>query len=157
MDPETERRRAILLEEKLSKERPLLANIKQHLAELQKLLEKMNSEWSYEDGMYRFYYQSHKVYRLQSLTLEIVAALIRIAPDGRPFATFFKEVIEQGTKRQFTMEVNERWLTETTPITVAFLHARYFLEMAIKYGPLEQPPQPMPSGYAALLCLYGLR
>jgi hypothetical protein len=29
--------------------------------------------------------------------------------------------------------------------------------MAVKYGALAEPPQPKPSGWAALLCLYGLR
>jgi len=43
------------------------------------------------------------------------------------------------------------WLLE------AFFHARYFLEMAIRYADLSDPPRPLPSGYAALLYLYGLR
>jgi hypothetical protein len=40
----------------------------------------------------------------------------------------------------------------------AFGHARYFLKMACKYGnELASPPNMMPSGWAALLYLYGLR
>jgi hypothetical protein len=40
----------------------------------------------------------------------------------------------------------------------AFFHARYFLEMACKYGKeLESPPQFMPSGWAAVVYLYDLR
>jgi hypothetical protein len=40
----------------------------------------------------------------------------------------------------------------------AFFHARYFLEMAVKYGrELELPPTLLPSGWAALLYLYNLR
>jgi hypothetical protein len=39
----------------------------------------------------------------------------------------------------------------------AFFHARFFLEMAVRYAHLEQPPNPLPSGYAALLYLYDLR
>jgi hypothetical protein len=40
----------------------------------------------------------------------------------------------------------------------AFAHARYFLEMACKYGKeLEEPPQIMPSGWASVLYLYDLR
>jgi tRNA(fMet)-specific endonuclease VapC len=39
----------------------------------------------------------------------------------------------------------------------AFFHARFFLEMAVRYADLAAPPQPLPSGYAALLYLFGLR
>ena len=39
----------------------------------------------------------------------------------------------------------------------AFFHARFFLEMAVRYAKLETPPRPLPSGYAALLYLYQLR
>ena len=38
-----------------------------------------------------------------------------------------------------------------------FYHARFFLEMAVRYAKLETPPRPLPSGYAALLYLYQLR
>ena len=43
------------------------------------------------------------------------------------------------------------------PILEAFFHACFFLEMAVRYAHIEAPPRPLPSGYAALLCLYGLR
>jgi hypothetical protein len=43
------------------------------------------------------------------------------------------------------------------PILEAFFHARYFLEMAVRYADLSAPPQTLPSGYAALLSLFGLR
>ncbi len=33
----------------------------------------------------------------------------------------------------------------------------WFLEMALRYAHLEAPPNPLPSGYATLLYLYGLR
>jgi len=40
----------------------------------------------------------------------------------------------------------------------AFFHAKYFLEMAVKYGKqLEEPPQRCPSGWASLLTLYKIR
>ena len=45
----------------------------------------------------------------------------------------------------------------TRPILEAFFHARFFLEMAVRHAHLESPPSPLPSGYAALLYLYGLR
>jgi hypothetical protein len=56
------------------------------------------------------------------------------------------------------MEDNQHWVERAGPIVQAFLHPRYFLEMAVKYAAqLDEPPEAMPSGWAALLCLYGLR
>jgi hypothetical protein len=53
---------------------------------------------------------------------------------------------------------NERWLEITRPMLEAYFHARYFLAMVIRYGhELDEPPRMMPSGWAAVLYLYGLR
>lgn len=52
---------------------------------------------------------------------------------------------------------NNHWSLVTRPIVEAFFHARFFLEMAVRYAPIDAPPRPMPSGYAALLYLYQLR
>ena len=121
------------------------------------MLENANEHWGYEDGIYRFYHQSYKVYDLQRRTMEMVESLKSVAPDGRPFCEFFRSVLQSGTVRVFQFEVNDRWVEETGPITLAFLHARYFVEMAVKYSDLEEPPQWMPSGWAAMLSLFDLR
>ena len=142
---------------KMRLERILLQNIRHQSPQLQALLERVNCHWAYEDGLYRFYYQSFKVYGLQQYTLEIITALTAIAPEGKPFTEFFQQVTASGTGRKFAYEVNDRWIEETAPIVQAFLHARYFLEMAIKYATLDEPPQPMPSGWAGMLCLFDIR
>jgi len=50
------------------------------------------------------------------------------------------------------------FLLTTRPILEAFFHARDFLEMAVRYGRrLDAPPRVLPSGWAALLELHGLR
>lgn len=70
----------------------------------------------------------------------------------------FLSIIRDGTGKSFTAETNSRWLAETRPIVEAFFHARYFLEMAIRYGKeLDEPPSTLPSGWAAMLYLYNLR
>ncbi len=138
-------------------ERALLENLRRQLPQLRELLQRVN-DWNYEDGMYRFYYQSFKVYHLQSDTTQMAAAFAALAPEGQPVSEFFQVIIRDGTGRQFKMEDNQHWLEHTAPIVQAFLHARYFLEMAVKYGEqLQEPPQPLPYGWAALLCLYGIR
>ncbi len=77
-------------------------------------------------------------------------------PD-RPLHPWFVEIVWAGTGKAFQRADNERWLEVTRPILEAFFHARFFLEMAVRYGDLEVPPNPLPSGYAALLYLFGMR
>src|SRR6516165_3070797 len=43
----------------------LLARIKQRLPELEELLSEIENHWGEEDGVYRFYHQSFKVFGLQ--------------------------------------------------------------------------------------------
>lgn len=125
--------------------------------QLEELLDKCNTHWGYEDGLYRFYHQSYKVYGLQQSTTTIVAALQALAPD-RKLNDWFTQIVREGTGRPFELEHNKRWLEVTRPMVEAFLHARYFLEMAVRYGKeLKAPPRMMPSGWAALLYLYDLR
>jgi hypothetical protein len=136
----------------------LLRNLRQHAPELRQILEDVNSEYCYEDGLYRYYHQSLKVFSLQGSTLRMADALAAVAPEGRPFDhPLFNEILKQGTGRVFSLEDNQHWQERAGPIVTAFFHVRYFLEMAIKYSDLDQLPSPLPYGWAALLYLYGLR
>jgi len=141
------------------KDSELLANIQARWSDLAKLLEEINSHWSYEDPIYRFYHQSFKVYTLQSETKRIVDALQSIAPTGTTFCPMFQEIYQAGAGgKQFEPAHNRQWTTHTRPFLEAFFHARFFLEMAVKYGKeLSAAPTMLPSGWAALLCLYNLR
>lgn len=135
----------------------LFDNLKNNLHNLEKLLEECNSHWGYEDPIYRFYHQSFKVYHLQKTTKQIVEALQSLFPK-RSLNEWFVTIIDDGTGKEFKIEDNDRWLEVTRPILEAFFHARYFLEMSIKYGhELEYPPTMVPSGWASFLYLYNLR
>jgi hypothetical protein len=135
----------------------LLDRMKSALPELTALLEKCSSHWVYEDGVYRFYHQSFKVYALQNETLKIVEELRLLSPAGE-LNPWFGKIIAEGTGRTFSPEHNQEWLEVTRLILEAFFHTKYFLEMAVKYGrELGYPPRVMPSGWAALLYLYNLR
>ena len=123
---------------------------------LQAALDEATDHWGYEDPIYRYYHQSYKVYALQHKTMAIVQTLKALLP-GEPLNAQFLEIVQQGTGRRFTPEVNTRWAAETRPILEAFFHARYFLDMAVRYASPAEPPSPLPSGYAALLSLYTLR
>jgi len=136
----------------------LLRNIKRNLPSLEALLKEIEGEWNYEDLVYRFYHQSFKVYWTQAVAGKIAAALWKLAPDGCVMNETFKGILKRGTGKSFKSEHNRRWGVHTRPMLEAFFHARYFLEMAVKYGrKLKKAPQCLPSGWAGLLYLYGLR
>jgi len=143
----------------LSRDNELLVNIQARWSELAELLEEINSHSVYEDLVYRFYYQSFKVYWLQDQTKRIVEALNGIAPSGTSLSPMFEEIYQAGASgKQFELEHNHRWTAHTRVFLEAFFHAKYFLEMAVKYGKeLESAPNMLPSGWAALLCLYNMR
>ena len=111
----------------------LYANLWASLPELEKLLRDCQSHWGYEDGIYRFYHHSFKVYTLQETTSAIVAALQSLAPE-RSLNESFIQIVRDGTGKQFEREHNRRWPEVTRPIVEAFFHAKYFLEMAVRYG-----------------------
>jgi len=135
----------------------LFANLKAALPQLQALLDKYNGDWEYEDRVYRFYHMSFKVYDLQVGTTSMTEALQALAPD-RKLHEWYRKIVSQGTGKKFVLDHNNRWLKETRPIVEAFFHARYMLEMAVKYGKeLDRPPNCLPSGWAAFLYLYDLR
>lgn len=143
----------------------LLKNLKKHRKELKKLLadyslnlklDEAVSHWTYEDPVYRYYHHSFKVFYLQESTLKIVEALKAIMP-GRELNKMFMEIINEGTGKEFDHSMNQEWGKHTQPIVEAFFHAKYMLEMAVKYSGLKYPPRCMPSGWAVVLYLYDLR
>lgn len=137
--------------------RQLLATIKRRLPRLKKLLANVSGHGEYEDRVYRYYHQSYKVFFMQTSTLAIVDELKALRP-SRPLNARFLEILNEGTGKTFSTKDNERWSKATRPILEAFFHARFFLEMAVRYGQeLKFPPVPLPSGWAALLYLYNLR
>ena len=119
----------------LQKDNELLANIQARWSVLAELLQEINSHWVYEDLVYRFYHQSSKVYWLQYQTKRIVEALQSVAPSGTTRSPMFEETYQAGANgKQFEMEHNQNWTEHTRVFLEAFFHAKFFLEMAVKYG-----------------------
>jgi hypothetical protein len=137
-------------------ETKLLANIKAKLPDLRDLMARSSNRWGFEDPVYRFYHHSFKIFRLQDQTNRIVSALRELLPQY-PLNSWFLEILGEGTRKVFSAEQNADWPRHTRPTLEAFFHARFFLEMAVRYADLPEPPVPLPSGWAALLCLYGIR
>jgi len=142
-------------EDKHPKVQELFQNIKKALPELEEMQKQLNGH-SYEDGLYRFYYQSYKVYYLQEKINEAFQLLKSL--NSNPLTEWFVEIVKDGTKETFEHSHNKEWLKHTRPIVEAYLHCKYMVEMTVKYGKeLEYPPLMLPSGWATLLCLYGVR
>ena len=137
----------------------LLQNIKANIVKLKNLLTKVNDEWCYEDMIYRFYHHSFKVYQVQEMTKEIVDALKSLAPNQpAELNQWFLKILEEGSGKKWKSEHNQQWLQQTRPMIEAFLHAKFFLEMAVRYGKkLDVAPSLLPSGWASLLYLYNQR
>ena len=134
----------------------LLTNIKKNLPELEKLLQEISDHWQYEDVIYRMYHQSYKVSYARSCTDMIVNKLKSMAPEGREqINDTFNKIYKDGINAKLE---NRNWDENVRPIIEAFLHAKYFLEMAVKYGKeLETAPSILPSGWAGLLYFYNMR
>lgn len=137
--------------------RSLFQNLKAALPELKAIQHHCAILRIHEDGVYRFYHGSFKVYGLQSHTTRIAELLQSLAPDCGLHDSF-NSIVAAGTGKEFEQKVNLDWHNTTLPIVTAFQHATYFLDTAIRYGEeLDCPPNFMPSGWAAILHLYNLR
>lgn len=146
-----------MIEERRILEETLLRNIKAQMPDLRTLLKECDDHWGSEDLVYRFYHQSFKVYSIQHLTEQIATTLKGLLPDHL-LDGWFMTIVEEGTGRTFERSHNKDWPVHTRPMLEAYWHARYMLGMVVRYGEqLETPLQELPSGWAAVLCLYGLR
>ncbi|MBM3838082.1 MAG: hypothetical protein FJ398_08975 [Verrucomicrobia bacterium] len=144
------------MEEKQRLHDLLLERIKQRSGDLENMWKEMNAHWTYEDPFYRFYHGSYKVCGVQQTTARAVELLRRLMPD-RPLDATFEEIIRQGTGKKFAIEHNKDWDNHTRPMLEAFTHAKFMIEMCLRYRDLPKAPTTLPSGWAALLYLYGLR
>lgn len=150
---------AFRIEQRELLEQELLANLKAHADELAKILASV-SDRAYEDVVYRFYHYSFKVYpQATHHTQNMVDCLRRMAPTGTRLAPLFEEICQGSIEQtEFELPNCDDWGKRMRPFIEAFFHARYFVEMAVKYADtLQEPPRLIPSGWAALLSLYGIR
>lgn len=138
-------------------DQPLLDSIRENMKGLEDMLAKVSGHWTYEDGIYRMYHHSFKVYHLQDLTTEMVLLFEFLMPNV-PLNKIFLQIVSEGTGKSFDLSHNKDWLKHARPIVEAFLHAKYMLEMMVKYGKeFEVAPNSLPSGWASVLYLYNTR
>ena len=85
-------------DDQCSKEFKLLAGVKERMPELTELLATMNARC--EDGVYRFYHGSFKVYTLQSCTEHTIEIVLALAPNPA-LDSRFVEIMLAGTGKEF--------------------------------------------------------
>ncbi len=140
-----------------AKAQRLLENIKNNRAKIRSTL-----NWFYEeeaDLVYRFYHQSFKVFIMNSLIEKADNLFKELAPTEAKLNAWYRLITKTSLSREFdASETNEKWIGETTPLLLAFWNAKYFLEqMLVAADELDEAPQILPSGWAAVLYLYDLR
>ena len=164
VDPEAIRRLLAGRRAAAQAEPRLLARIKANETRLRRLLDACAEPGGGEDGFYRLYHESIKVHRLNGLTAEIVRELARMLPE-RELNPWFQRIVHEG--KAAGQEAGEAdpagatgvdWFQRRRAVVEAYFHAHMFLQLAYRYGrELETPPECLPSGWAAVLYLYGLR
>jgi hypothetical protein len=133
----------------------LLKRIKAALPQLEALNDDLDHE--YEDRVYRYYHGSYKIYVLQAGTQKIVQALQNLYP-GRALNEAFSRILKEGTGKSSEAVAGAERTAQERCILEAFFHARYFLDMVIRYGKrLDVAPSWLPSGWASVLYLFNLR
>jgi hypothetical protein len=135
----------------------LLLRIKARLPELEELARTL--EEAEEDGVYRFYHGSNKVFFLQDPVKEAFALIKEIGGESDAPHFDYARIVEAGTAHDFQGErTNANWDAETKPILKAFWHTKYIINMMVKYATeLETVEMPLDYGMAAVLYLYELR
>lgn len=139
------------LKEKRRCEAHLLSQLRESHDDLKQLLKRMESHWEIEDLVYRFYHHSAKVHFAADLGHEVFDSLLSVVPWGHRECPVFIRRLRARCRRGRT------WRRARADIELMF-HAHYFLKMAVKYGrKYRRGPNPVPSGYASLMYVYGLR
>lgn len=159
--------------QRLAMERLLLDAIRASLDEIDALVEHLDV--LEEMGVYKYYGESFKVFGLQGLIEDAQALFGALAPPGAAPNDWFLSICAAGLEHKFSLldrtfdwrRMNDHWQAWTRPVLEAFWHCSFFLRAMARSGrELEEPPmgwsparpnvRPIPSGWLAVLALYGL-
>ena len=123
----------------------LFFRIKARLPELEEVAGTL--EEAEEDGVYRFYHGSNKVFFLQDPVKAAFTLIKEIGSEDDPPHFEYARIVEAGTAHDFQGDrTNANWEAETKPILEAFWHTKYFINMMVKYAKeletVESPLEP---------------
>ena len=88
----------------------LLARIKVKLPQLEELLAQIEDCSGEEDGVYRFYHHSFKVFDLQKLTLAGFKLIEEIGGETDPPHAWYCQIVKEGTGYEFELSMNDHCL-----------------------------------------------
>ena len=92
-------------------------------ADIDALLAENRGALGGEDGVYRFYHRSCKVFdRLQPRTKQGFELITEIGGEQDPPCESYCQIAREGTEHDFNEKTNNEWLTQTRPILEAFWH-----------------------------------
>jgi hypothetical protein len=149
-------RKIIKSDTQLERINALFLRIKAHLPELEEVASEL--EEAEENGIYRYYHGSYKVFNLQNPVKDAFTLIKKIGGEDDPPLHDYAQIVEAGTAHDFGEKTNANWDAETKPILEAFWHTKYFVQMMVKYGKkLEKVEMPLDYGMAAVLYLFELR
>ena len=99
------------------------------------------------------------MYGLQSLIRRAMELFDELSPSGTEINPWLQAITAGATAHRFDLaRSNRHWQAETRPILEGFWHCHYFIRMLARFGrELDTAPDVLPYGWAAVLCLYGLR
>jgi hypothetical protein len=137
--------------------RELLTRVRRRLPDIDTLLAAFVA--AEDEGVYRYYHQSFKVYSLQGAVKSARRLFDELAPRGTHLNAWFRAICDDACEHKFDLaSSNTSWRAETRPILEGFWHCFFFVRQLARYGrELDEPPQSLPSGWAAVLYLYGIR
>lgn len=138
----------------------LLFRLKDHLSVLKELKESLDGHWGVEDTYYRFFHHSFKVYHAQGYIEKFQKIITEIAEKNEHYRLneSFVKILNEGLVGNFDLEHNKEWEKYTRPQIEALLHVSKMTDLMVKYAEeLDENPTILPSGYAAVLYLFGVR
>lgn len=148
-------------EERIARHKRFFQSIISHLEEAKALKVEFENDWETSNHFYRFYHQSYKAYRAQGVTKKCVKFFEKIAGEEFKLDKWFLQIVDEGTGQIFELSHNQNWLKHVRPQIEAMLHAKFFLDLIVKYGEElkdeEEPPLILNNGWAAILYLFNER
>jgi hypothetical protein len=116
-----EKMRGLMREEAhIARVNDLVARIKIKLPQLEELLAQIEDRSGEEDGGYRFYHLSFKVFDLQKLTLEGLKLIEEIGGETDPPHPWYCQIVKEVTEYEFELSINDHWLSIRAPSVRSF-------------------------------------
>jgi hypothetical protein len=159
LHPRNKKLRKIWEENKnLRQQNIILAAARKREKEIAEILEKCGPQ--NPDMFYRFYHHSLKAYWIQDKTKSMMKILTEVGQEANitEWNQDFLAILKRGQGKTFKFSHNRKWRQHARPLLEAFFHTREMLAcLHLATKEVTQGTNSLPSGWAAVLYLYGIR